>query len=364
MNILHIANHLNIGGISSYILTLTVGLKKRGHNIYIASSGGLLVERIKEAGAVYLPIPIKTKKEISPKILASIIKLRRENRRCKFDIIHAHTRTTQVLAASLSKSLGIPYVVTCHGFFRRRILRRVFPCWGNKVIAISQQVKEHLAGDFKVEENKIIVIHNGIDVNRFIVHSSWSKEKRKRELGLTDNPVIGIVARLSDVKGHAHLIKAMRDVLNKFPHAQLLIVGEGKTKDELVKLTNSLGIAKSVFFKPEVFDTREVLSAMDVFVMPSLKEGLGLGLMEAMASGLPVVGSDVGGIKSLINNNNTGLLAHPADSIDLADKISVLLNDETRRSALGAAAQTFILENFSADKMVLETEKVYLECVK
>lgn len=364
MNILFITNHLNTGGITTYVLTLATGLKKKGHNIYVASSGGVFSEKLKEAGAVYIPIPIKTKKEISPKILASMFMLQKENSKYDFDIIHAHTRTTQVLGALLSRSLGIPYISTCHGFFKKRILRRIFPCWGSMVIAISQQVKEHLVKDFRVDEKKIAVVNNGVDIEKFMVKNLGFRVQRKKELGLTDGPVIGIVARLSDVKGHNYLILAMKEVLKKVPQAQLLIVGEGKIKNGLVRLVDELGISKSVFFKPEVFDTREVLSVMDVFVMPSLKEGLGLGLMEAMASGLAVVGSDVGGIKSLIKDGHTGLLVKPADSLGLTVKLLELLENDEKRNSYGRAAQVFISDNFSADKMVLETEGVYAQCLK
>lgn len=364
MNILQITNHLNIGGITSYVFTLTAGLKKRGHNIYVASSGGMLAGKLEESGAVYLPIPIKTKKEISPKILMSMFKLRDENAVRHFDIIHAHTRTTQVLAALLSKSLSVPYVTTCHGFFKKRILRRVFPCWGNRVIAISQQVKEHLINDFRVDEGKIKVIHNGIDVDKFIGLSTKDKGQGRKVSGLGGGPVIGIVARLSDVKGHIYLIQAMKDVLTKFPHAQLLIVGDGRMKGALVKLADALGISKSVVFKPEALDTRELLYSMDIFVMPSLKEGLGLGLMEAMASGLAVIGSDVGGIKTLIKDRDRGLLAKPADSSSLSDRILELLADPDKMAYYGSQAQAFIRDNFSSERMVLETEKVYLECLK
>jgi len=363
MNILYLTNHLNAGGVTSYILTLVAGLKERGHNIYVASSGGLFTEKFKVAGAIYLPIPIKTKKEISPKILTSFFKLRSENNRYSFDIIHAHTRTTQVLAALLSRSLGIPYIVTCHGFFKRRILRRIFPCWGVKVIAISEQVREHLVKDFQVSENKIAVIHNGIDIGKFTQGIKGQGRMARLALGLGEGPVIGIVARLSDVKGHIYLIQAMKEVLHKLPQAQLLIVGEGKTKNELLKSVNDLGIRENVFFRPGVFDTKEVLSAMDVFVLPSLKEGLGLSLMEAMASGLAVIGSDVGGIKTLIRDGHTGLLVKPADSRDLSAKLLELLENDEKRNSLGETAQIFIAENFSADKMAAETLKLYLQCL-
>src|SRR3989338_6057439 len=158
MNILYIANHLNTGGITSYLLTLAVGLKKRGHNIYLASSGGVKLAQFIKEGINFIPIPIRTKHEISPGILLSAFKLSSVIRDKGIDVIHSHSRTTQVLGCLLSRFTGVSHIFTCHGFFKRRIFRRIFPCWGKKIIAISEQVKAHLINDFGVAENDIIVI--------------------------------------------------------------------------------------------------------------------------------------------------------------------------------------------------------------
>ncbi len=363
MNILYLTNHLDIGGITSYTLTLASGMKKRGHNVYIASSGGQLVPRFIAEGIIYIPIPIKTKSEVSYKILISKFKLCKIIKEKDIDIIHANTRVTQVLSFLMQRACGKPYVWTCHGFFKKRFFRKIFPCWGNKVIAISGSVKEHLIKDFKVNEPDIRVIHNGIDVEKFGVRSLEPGVDVKRRLGLSDGPVIGIIARLSEEKGHVYLIKAMQEVIAKMPSAQLLIVGEGRMKEKLVNLVKTAGLEKSVFFLPSVMDTQEVLSVMDLFVLPSLKEGLGLALMEAMAYGLCVIGSDVGGIKSLIQDKYNGLLVKPADSQELSLAILELLQNPDKAKFLGANAGAFINQNFSQEDMISETEKVYLECL-
>jgi len=277
--------------------------------------------------------------------------------------VHSNSRTTQVLGCLLQKYTKVSHISTCHGFFKKRFFRKVFPCWGQRTIAISEQVKEHLINDFKVDANKIDVIHNGIDVDRFREARTENREPAKKKLGLDNGPVIGIVARLSDVKGHTYLIEAIHDIINEVPRAQLLIVGDGKMRQELISLTKSLGISKSVFFIPSVNDTRDVLSIMDVFVMPSVKEGLGLALIEAMAFGLAVIGSDVGGIRSLIQDGYNGLLINPKDTKDLSRAILGLLKDPPKRAILGNNAKSFIGQNFSQEKMAKETERAYLECI-
>jgi glycosyltransferase involved in cell wall biosynthesis len=217
--------------------------------------------------------------------------------------------------------------------------------------------------DFQVKEKDIRVIHNGIDVKKYQISISKSQMEIKRNLGLGEGPVIGIVARLSAEKGHSYLIKAMPEVITRVPKAQLLIVGEGRMKEELSWLTQTLGLEKSVFFLPQVFDTQEVLSAMDLFVLPSLKEGLGLSLMEAMACGIAVIGASVGGIRSLIQDQENGLLVKPADSSGLAGAILELFQNTDKAKFLGRNARAFIAQNFSQEKMVQETERVYLECL-
>jgi glycosyltransferase involved in cell wall biosynthesis len=185
----------------------------------------------------------------------------------------------------------------------------------------------------------------------------------KKKLGLGKRPVIGIVARLSEEKGHIYLIKAMQQVIAQIAPAQLLIVGEGRMKDKLVSLVKNMGIEKSIFFLPSVMDTAEILPALDLFVLPSTKEGLGLALMEAMACGLCVIGSAVGGIKSLIQDSYNGLLVELADVQGLSDAILELLRNPDKAKSLGNNARAFIEQNFSQEKMVLETQEVYRECL-
>ncbi|TRZ94274.1 glycosyltransferase family 1 protein [bacterium] len=362
MNILFIANHLNVGGISSYLFTLSSGLKNKGHNVYLASSGGDGMDKFRKAGIAHIWVPLRTKNEISVKIILSFFKLSAQLKKLNIDLLHSNSRTTQVLGNLLSRYQGVPHIFTCHGFFKPKLSRRLFPCWGEGVIAISQQVKEHLIFDFKLSELKINVINNGIDTGNFGDFSA--REKMRKALGVNDSPLVGIIARLSDVKGHSYLIQAMQTVIKSFSSAKLLIVGEGKMKPALVKEVNDLGIKDNVLFLAEAENTKDVLAAMDIFVMPSLQEGLGLALMEAMAQGLAVVGSAVGGIKSLIQDKVNGLLVEPADQAGLAGVIIKLLGDSLMRRDLGEQARKFIMHNFSKEKMVKETEGVYKQCLK
>lgn len=367
MNILYLTTHLNVGGITSYLLTLAQGFRSRGHTVYVASSGGDAVIRFSTQGIIHLPIPIRTKSELNiVKLGLSAASLGRQLRHRRIDIIHSQTRVTQVLGCLMQRFIRAPHVTTCHGFFTRRLSRLAFPCWGDMVIAVSDPVKEHLMFDLGINERMIRLVHNGVDVPFFAAARSISADERaglRRSLGLSDGPVVGIIARLSDVKGHQYLIHAMKLVLGRHPEAQLLIVGEGPMERRLTDMVRSLKIERSVVFIPTVPGTARTLSVIDVYVLPSLKEGLGLSLMEAMAAGLPCIGSDVGGIRSLIRPGENGLLVRPADPQGLALAIQEMLSDRARARQMGESAHLFINRYFSQAEMLLRTEEVYRECL-
>jgi L-malate glycosyltransferase len=368
MNILYLTTHLNVGGITSYLLTLAQGFVARGHTVYVASSGGDSVIRFSTQGVIHIPIPIRTKSELNIfKLGLSASSLARQLKHRNIDVIHSQTRVTQVLGCIMGRFIRAPHVTTCHGFFKARLSRAIFPCWGDAVIAISDQVKEHLMFDLGVSERSIRLVHNGIDVSFFAETSRISVEERRAlrsSLGIGDGPVIGIIARLSDVKGHQYLIHAMKLVLNRYPDARLLIAGEGPMERRLVSLVRSLNIEKNVIFIPSVDGTARTLSIIDVYVLPSIKEGLGLSLMEAMAAGIPCIGSDVGGIRTLIQSGTNGLLVAPADPAGLAAAVEQLLSDPAKAKDMGSRANMFINRYFSQAEMLLRTEEVYRECIR
>lgn len=363
MNILLVATHFNTGGITTYILTLAKGFIQRGHKVIVVSSGGELVEALQKMGGAHFPMNISTKSELDPKIYLAALRLRNVVAYKKIDIIHSHTRVTQVLGQVLSFLTKIPYVATCHGFYKLRLSRRLWPCWGDAAIAISPPVQEHLTRDFGVPEKKTFLVHNGIDVSRFPVPDEKSRQEKRGLYGFSDHLVIGIIARLADVKGHSVLIRALPKVLKRFPNAQLLIVGEGKEEENLRRLVQQLNIGEHVTFMSIVNRTAEILPLFDVSVLPSLDEGLGISIMEAQIMGVPVIATNVGGIPSLIKDGETGLLVNPGDPDALADAIIRVLNDKELAKRLGTQAREFILREFNSDLMVEDTLAVYQKVI-
>jgi len=164
---------------------------------------------------------------------------------------------------------------------------------------------------------------------------------------------------LSDVKGHAVLIDAMPAVLARFPDARLLIVGEGKMEASLKKQAAGLGLEQRVIFLPSVNRTADILPMLDIFILPSLQEGLGLSAMEAQAAGVPVVASRVGGLASLIEDGRTGRLVEPRNSGQLAEAVLDLLEHPQDAEAMGRRARAFIEREYSAEQMARDTVKMY-----
>ena len=216
--------------------------------------------------------------------------------------------------------------------------------------------------DLDFPADRIQVVPNGIDARFFL--SAKPKEEIKKYLGLGPGEVIGNIGRLSDVKGHTYLISAMPLILRSFPAAQLLISGEGKLSEHLARQAKELGVSDKIFFVHGSLQAADALAVMDVFVMPSLQEGLGLALMEAMSIGLAVVGTEVGGIKDLLQDGENGLLVKPKDPEGLARAVKELLTDKTKRQRLGTMAAKFIRDNFAQDKMATQTLEVYRQCLK
>lgn len=362
LRILLLTTHMNLGGIAVYVLSLAKGLTERGHKVSVASCGGNLVDLVQSYGAKHITVNIKTKSEISPKIFFARREIIRIIKKRGIQIIHAHTRVTQVLAKLVSKKTATPLVTTCHGFFKPRLFRKIFPCWGDRCIAISEAVREHLVNDFKIKKENITVVHNGVEIERFSPDrfDTRSRDKFKKDYGLKNNvPVIGTIARLSSIKGQHYLILAMKNILAVNPDVQLLLVGDGPEKDRLLRQVKKIGIEKNVFFAPSTLDTSVPLSVMDVFVFPSISEGLGLAIIEAQAMGLPVVASDVGGIYTLVKDGVNGFLVHPGKPGTLARAILRLLRNKNLASEMGRRAREQVKDRFTLKQMVDSIEQLY-----
>lgn len=361
MKILLLTTHMNAGGIGIYTLSLAGQLKERGVDVTVMSSGGDLESGLEARGVPHITADIKSKSEFGFKMWKTLPFLVRLLKEGKFDIVHSQTRLTQVLSFLAGKLSGVPFISTCHGFFEHKRLSRVLlPCWGSKVIAISKSVSAHLTQDFNVAPERVELVYNGIDTQRFEKLENNRDHALLDDLGLADDKlIIGTVGRLSSVKGYKFLISAFKNVIEEDPGVQLLIIGDGPEKDALERQINGLGLEKNVFLTAGNTNLEKYLELMDIFCLPSLREGLGLSLMEAMAAGRACIASDVGGLAELIDNGTNGLLVPAKDVNALTNAISTLSKDPGQRTHLSGNARKKAMKNFSIEDSVSKTMEVY-----
>ena len=362
MKVFILTTHLEMGGISIYVVDLARALKRRGHEPIVFSSGGMLERRLAEEGIRHIRIPCRTSSELNPKLwLTAFPRLLKIFRQERPDLVHVHTRVTQALAWALSTVTGIPYVTTCHGLYRFRWGRRVFRCWGSWVMAISEASMERLVRQYRLAPpHQVVLVENGVDVNRFQQPADPQQVEHFRQAhGLNGGPVIGAIARLSPVKGLDLLLKAMPTLLKEFPGLQLLLVGDGPARESLVRLAYELGIADRVVISSSVEDTRVPLSLLQVFVAPAWREGFGLAIVEAMAAGVPVVSSSAGGPAEILEQGKSGLLVPPGDVQAVENAVRILLKDPTARRQIAERAQRRAAERYDFKRVATQVEEVY-----
>ena len=368
MKILHLTNHLNTGGITTYIRTLAGEQVKAGHEVFVWGARGILSEDLKNLGVKNIENVPRCKSELSPRLWAALPKLIHVLKIHSIDIAHTHTRVTQVLAAVATFFVQVPYISTAHMFYKRRLGRRIFPCWGKEVIAISRTMRNGLMTIFG-EENlpPVAVVLNGIDVGKL-----WGKIElidrdtiRKSHGYGEENLVVLSLSRLIPVKGIHVLIEAFAIAHKQVPGMRLLIAGTGD--DEYVqKLKNrvsELGLQEVICFLGNETAIEKPLKAADIFVAPYLwPEAFGLSILEAMVAGLPLVGSNSGGIEELLAQGTRGLLFEKENASDLARCLLNYAQDPELRSKMGRMASRGAAD-YSARNMYEGVQKVYEKVV-
>lgn len=358
--------HLNRGGISKYIQSVGSGLRTKGHEIFVASAGGEMEDEFRALGIQVKNFRIKTKSELSLKIYFALFPLIRWIKQDKIDLLHAHTRITQVMAFWIHCLTGKPYVTTAHGFYKRRLGRKFLPAWGARAIAISDAVGTDLQDLHKIPLEKIRVIYNGIDLHglreRFELHDPL---KVRQDYGFGPNdPVVGVTARLVQDKGHEYLIRAVKSLEDEIQNIKLLIVGDGRYRKALDKLVSELHVGDRVYFTGNVEDVSRPLAAMDVFVLPAVwREGFGLSIAEAMTCKKPVIVTNIWALNTLIQDKENGVLVEPRNVPDLADAIHFMIENPEFRERIGKSGQQTAQDRFSLDRMIRELEGVYEEAL-
>jgi len=361
VKILLLTTHINVGGVGFYTVNLAKYLRKMGHNPVVVSSGGDLEELLQKADVKHIKMDLKTKAEFGFKVAKAIHPLTRLVKKEGFDVIHAQTRVAQVAGGIVSKITHVPIVSTGHGFFKHeRLFRKLFPFWGDKVIAISESVREHLINDFHIEKERVTVVYNGIELDRFLKKNGEIDQNMRDKMSLNrDLTIVGAIGRLSSVKGYIYLVKAFKKVAKENENVRLLIVGEGGEKPKLEKEVKEANLENKVIFESKKMATEDYLSVMDIFCQPSIKEGLGLALIEAMASGRACIASNVGGIPEIIDHEVDGILVPPQKPEALADAIIRIASNAELKQTFSTRAQQKAQNKFSIEDNARKTAEVY-----
>ena len=287
--------------------------------------------------------------------------------RVRPDIVNPHLFRSAVVAAPLARWHRVPAVVeTYHGRegWRRGPIRgsflpdRLVARFVTRVIAVSGAARDFLVDAKGYPPAKVVVVPNGRDLSVF--QPGRDREATRKELGVDrQTPIVGVIGRLEEQKGHRHLIDAWPSVTRDFPDVRLLVVGEGRLRATLEEQVRRLGIASSVIFTGFRTDMARLLDAIDVLALPSLYEGMPLTAIEAGAMARPVVATAVDGTPEVVEHGITGFLVPPHNPSALSGALVALLADPERSRRMGEAGRHRILQRFDLARQVEATAAVY-----
>ncbi len=362
MKVLQVLPQLNYGGVERGTVEIAHALIQSGAKAYVVSGGGRLVAEIEKIGGVHLSLPIGSK---NPFIALSCLpRFKRFIHEESIEIVHARSRVPAWVAYLATRKSSVHFLTTAHGFYRPHLLSRSMVL-GEKIIAVSNAVADHLIQKFRVPPQKIVVIPRGISLEEFSPPSEQEIQELRRKFHLPpDAFVAGIFARISPTKGHSLFLHTLHILHQRKIPIYGLIVGSSKGHGRYHKFLQSLirqyQLEEYIRFTGFTENVPLYLSAVDVVVIPSsIPEAFGRSALEAMALKKPVVASAHGGVLDLVKPNETGILFSPGDSDALADALQTLLHDPEMKNRLGNAGFQLASSHFSLQQFTQKTLSVY-----
>jgi glycosyltransferase involved in cell wall biosynthesis len=347
------------GGAETMLIHLAEELRLRGHEVCPIgpeNGEGWLGEQFRAHG--FRPEVFRLRHPVDVRCIAD---LRTIFRKRNIDVVHSHEFTMAVLGAAAAKKSGLPHFITLHGgtYWGKRWRRRAAVRWAFRnsrgVVAVSEPYRQTIATLLGISESRIIVVPNGIPLK------SGDGELVRTELQVTEGEVLMVaVGNLYPVKGHRFLIEAAAKLPRELAW-KLAIAGRGEEEDRLRTLIADNDIGDRVYLLGLRSDISNLLAAADVFVMPSLSEGLPLALLEAMAAGTPIVASAVGGIPEVTGKGRGGITVPAGQAEPLSVALEHLLKNPTERARVSTEARrTFENSQFRADKMANAYECLFV----
>jgi sugar transferase (PEP-CTERM/EpsH1 system associated) len=352
---------LQIGGAENGVVNVVNRLDESlfKTSVYVFKNGCAFEGRLRK-GVRLVHVPKRKGND-----LMAVLRLALLFRRDRPHIVHTHTWSTLVEGVLAAKIARVPILIHGeHGTLRKEsrphvYAQRMFWRCADIVLAVSGSLKQHLVREVGFPAERIIPIQNGVDTDRF--RPNGERTAQREALGWpTSGIIVGSVGRLVSVKNHASLLIAAARVAQQVPQLTLALVGDGPLDGELKTLAQQLGIADRVLFLGCRDDVPNLLNAMDIFVLPSLREGMPNALLEAMACGLPVIASEVGGATEIVRDGENGLLVYPTDVERLSQHLYQLVLSPERRHAMGMAGRRYVEQEFKMEHMVNKYTNLYL----
>ena len=357
MKILHIETGRQLAGGPQQVVTLMKGLQAHGvDSTLLCPDDSAIAKLAKSAQLKVKKVPYKGEHDFS------LIKAIRETAQERhFDLMHAHSRRgADTYTAIAARRTKIPAILT----------RRVINLENNfiagpkfrsfkKVVAVSEAVERSLKRQ-RVDSDLRMTIHDGINLQDYT--ESYSREHLLNEFGLPENAfIIGNVGRFTENKGQLSLLKTFTLINKKYPQTHLILFGEGEMLDDLVDFVAEHQLTEQVHFAGFRMDMPKWYGALQVVVHTAMLEALSVALLEASASGVPLIAYNNGGISEVIRHMHNGLLVQPGQVDQLADAIQRLLESRTLTKRLAENAKIMCAQNFSADRMVRQYYQLYSE---
>ncbi|MCM8795289.1 MAG: glycosyltransferase family 4 protein [Candidatus Omnitrophica bacterium] len=354
-----------IGGAQRSVACLIEGLDKSEFELELAcGKGGPLIERLKDKIKIRI-VPSLVRNFHPLKDIVAFVSLLLIIRRKKFEIVHTHSTKAGILGRLAAHLCGVPLIIhTFHGFgfeVETSLIKRfVFYCvekFFSRItdiyIVVGRGLCKYL-GKFCAEKLKII--YHGIDFK------ALDARKNKEDLGIdSEKFCIGFVGRIERQKGIPYLLEAIRILKSYRKDFIVLVVGSGRLLEKMKKLAKRKGIEDMVLFLGHRDDTIELMRCMDIFVLPSLSEGVPYVILEAMFLKKAIVATDVGGISEFIQNEKTGILVKPKDHLGIYQGIRRLMEDKSLSLRLGEEANKAVYPKMAIEKMIEEYQNLYLK---
>jgi glycosyltransferase involved in cell wall biosynthesis len=357
-SIVHVLSSFGVGGQERVALDLAIGQLARGHRVSVLSLApepdGAMAAEFAAAGVHVDRVPKRGGLDVT-----LVPRLARRLRSLRADVVHSHNPLPLIYGAPAARLVGAAAIHTKHGINPgsrgQRALRRAAAQLVSAFVAVSDTTAAQARAMHDAPLAKIRVIPNGIRLDRYAPDAE-ARAASRVELGLGDAWVVGTVGRLDAAKNQAMLVRAMAPLLSS--RVRLVIIGEGDARRDVEAAVAALPDPRWVVLTGRRMDVPRLVHAFDVFALSSKTEGLPLVVPEAMAAGLPVIATSVGGLPSVIDEGATGLLV-PVDETAFRGALATLEADPVRARAMGAAARTAALAKYSHDRMVDEYLALY-----